>query len=134
MASRPSGNHQNKVICPGKWPQKLTKVPLASDLVIFGMIIKGSKGTNVKKGLEFQQVQERKKSKRFEGFKKGPKVPKLSWVPKVPTVSKVPMVPKVSKVPKFPKSKVEIIGSRDPSCQFSTLVEPYPQNVRWLVS
>ena len=131
MASRPSGNHQKKVICPGKWPQKPTKVPLDSDLVIFGMIIKGSKGTNVKKGLEFQQVQERKKSKRFEGFKKGPKVPKLSWVPKVPTVPKVPMVPKV---PKFPKSKVEIFGPQGPSCQFSTLVEPYPQNVRPLVS
>ena len=70
MASRPSGNHQNKVICPGKWPQKPTKVQLASDLVIFGMIIKGSKGTNVKKGLEFQQFQERKKSKRFEGVKR----------------------------------------------------------------
>ena len=90
MASRPSGNHQKKVICPGKWPKKPTKVPLDSDLVIFGMIIKGSKGTNVKKGLEFQQFQERKGSKESKG-------PKVSWVPKVPTVPKVP------KVPKFPK-------------------------------
>ena len=94
---RPSGNHQNKVICPGKWPQKPKKVPLDSDLVIFGMIIKGSKGTNVKKGLEFQQFQERKKSKRFEGVKRS-KGSKGFMVSKCSKGSKGSKVSKVSKV------------------------------------